>query len=159
IPFAAFLIVAGRAADVYGRRRMLLAGTVLFALGSAAAFAAPDAQVLIAGIAVSGCGGALLMPSSMSILTDVFTGSSRGFAIGMWGAATELVSGIGVVIGGVLTGDLSWRWIFGVNVLVAALIALLALTSTPESRDPNASRRLDLAGAALSVGGLTALTL
>lgn len=159
IPFAAFLIVAGRAADVFGRRRMLLAGAALFAAGSVLAAVAPDAQVLIAGIAVTGCGAALLMPASMSLLTNVFTGAGRGFAIGMWGAATELVSGIGVVIGGVLTGDLSWRWIFGVDVLFAALIALLAIVWAPESRDPNASRRLDVAGAALSVTGLTSLTL
>ena len=159
IPFAAFLIVAGRAADVFGRRRMLLFGAALFAAGGAVAFAAPDAQVLIAGIALSGIGGALLMPSSMSLLTNVFTGSSRGLAIGMWGAATELVSGIGVVIGGVLTGDLSWRWIFGLDVVAALAIALLAIAWTPESRDPNANRRLDLAGAALSVTGLTSLTL
>ena len=159
IPFAAFLIAAGRAADVFGRRRMLLCGAGLFALGGAVAFAAPDAQLLIAGIAISGIGGALLMPSSMSLLTNVFTGAGRGFAIGMWGAATELVSGIGVVIGGVLTGDLSWRWIFGVDVLVALGIVLLAIAWAPESRDPNATRRLDLAGAALSVTGLTSLTL
>ncbi|HVO55892.1 MAG TPA: MFS transporter [Solirubrobacterales bacterium] len=159
IPFAAFLIVAGRAADVFGRRRMLLGGSALFAAGSALAMAAPGAELLIAGIALSGCGGALLMPSSMSILTNVFTGEGRGFAIGMWGAATELISGVGVVVGGVLTGDLSWRWIFGVDVLVAAAIALLAILWVPESRDPNASRRLDLAGAALSVTALTSLTL
>ncbi len=77
----------------------------------------------------------------------------------MWGAATELVSGIGVLIGGVLTGELSWRWIFGVDVAVAVAIAALALLWAPESRDPNASRRVDLSGAALSASGLTALTL
>ena len=140
IPFAAFLIVAGRAADVFGRRRMLLGGAALFAAGGVVSFAAPDVQVLIAGIAFSGIGGALLMPSSMSLLTNVFTGAGRGLAIGMWGAATELVSGIGVVVGGVLTGDLSWRWIFGLDVIVAVAIALLAIGWTPESRDPNASR-------------------
>ena len=93
IPFSAFLIASGRIADVFGRKRMLLLGSALFAGGSALAAAAPGAEVLIAGIAISGVGGALLMPSSMSILTNVFTGEKRGFAIGMWGAATELVSG------------------------------------------------------------------
>lgn len=159
IPFAAFLIAAGRLADIFGRRRLLLSGTALFAAGSLLAAVSPNVQVLIAGIALSGIGGAMLMPSSMSILTNVFTGARRGLAIGMWGAATELVSGIGVVIGGVLTGDLSWRWIFGVDVLVAVLIALLALGWTPESRDPNASRRVDLMGTLLSVAALTSLTL
>lgn len=159
IPFAALLIAAGRLADVFGRRQLLVCGSGLFAAGSALAGAAPNAQVLIAGIAISGIGGAMLMPSSMSLLTNVFTGARRGLAIGMWGAATELVSGIGVLVGGVLTGQLSWRWIFGVDVVVALAIAVLALAWAPESRDPTASRRVDLAGAGLSTGALTALTL
>lgn len=159
IPFAAFLIAAGRLADVFGRRRLLVLGAGLFAGGSALAAASPDAQLLIAGIAVSGIGGAMLMPSSMSLLTNVFTGARRGFAIGMWGAATELVSGAGVLVGGVLTGELSWRWIFVVNIVFAAIIVILALRATPESRDPSAPRRVDIPGALLTVIGLTAITL
>ena len=115
--------------------------------------------MLIAGIALSGIGGALLMPASMSLLTNVFTGESRGFAIGMWGAATELVSGAGVLVGGVLTGELSWRWIFVVNVIFAILIVLFAWRATPESRDPSAPRRVDIPGVALTAIGLTAITL
>jgi len=159
IPFSALLIAAGRLADVFGRRRMLVLGTALFAGGSLLAAIAGDAQLLIAGIALSGTGGALLMPSSMSLLTNVFTGSRRGFAIGMWGAATELVSGAGVLVGGLLTGELSWRWIFAVNIAFAVLIAVLALRATPESRDPNAPRRVDIPGALLTATGLTAITL
>jgi EmrB/QacA subfamily drug resistance transporter len=159
IPFAAFLIAAGRIADIFGRKRMLFTGAGLFAAGSALAAAAPDAQVLIAGVAVSGVGGALLMPSSMSLLTNVFTGARRGFAIGMWGAATELVSGIGVLVGGVLTGALSWRWIFVVNIAFALLIVVLAWRNTPESRDPNAPRRVDVPGVILTASGLTMITL
>ncbi len=159
IPFAALLIAAGRLADIFGRRRMLFCGCALFAGGSALAAAAPNAQLLIAGIAVSGIGGAALMPASMSLLTNVFTGARRGFAIGMWGAATELVSGIGVLVGGVLTGELSWRWIFVVNVAFAILIAVLAWRGTPESRDPTAPRQVDIPGALLTATGLTAITL
>ena len=136
IPFAAFLIVAGRAADVFGRRRMLLFGAALFAAGGAVAFAAPDAQVLIAGIALSGIGGALLMPSSMSLLTNVFTGSGRGFAIGMWGAATELVFGIGVVVGGVLTGELELALDLRPRRPRRAGDRAAGDPWTPESRDP-----------------------
>ena len=131
IPFAALLIAAGRLADVFGRRRMLFCGAALFAGGSAVAALAPDAQFLILGIALSGIGGALLMPASMSLLTNVFTGAKRGFAIGMWGAATELVSGAGVLVGGVLTGALSWRWIFAVNIAFSILIVILAWRGTP----------------------------
>lgn len=159
IPFAALLIAAGRLADVFGRRRMLFLGATLFAVGSAIAGAAPDAQLLILGIALSGIGGALLMPSSMSLLTNVFTGARRGFAIGMWGAATELVSGIGVLLGGILTGQLSWRWIFAVNIAFSILIVFLAWRGTPESRDPTAPRRVDIPGALLTATGLTAITL
>lgn len=149
----------GHLADVFGRRRLLLIGTATLAAGFVIAAAAPDVQVLIAGIAVSGIGGAMLMPSSMSLLTNVFTGARRGFAIGMWGAATELVSGAGVVFGGVLTGELSWRWIFAVNIAVALVIALMAIRWTPESRDPTAERKVDLPGAMLTASGLTAITL
>ena len=159
IPFAALLVAAGRLADIFGRRRALLAGCALFAAGSGLAAIAPGAEVLIAGIALAGAGGAVLMPSSMSILTNVFTGARRGVAIGMWGAATELISGVGVVVGGVLTGELSWRWIFAVNVLVAGAIALLALRGSPESRDPTVPRTVDVPGVVLSAAGLTALTL
>jgi EmrB/QacA subfamily drug resistance transporter len=159
IPFAAMLIAGGRIADVFGRRLTLIIGCALFAGGSALAAVSGDAQLLIAGIAVSGVGGALLMPSSMSLLTNVFTGEKRGLAIGYWGAATELVSGIGILVGGVLTGELSWRWIFVVNVVVVAAIALLALRATPESRDPTAPRQIDLPGAFLTATGLTAITL
>ena len=111
-------------------------------------------QLLIAGTALSGIGGALLMPASMSLLTNVFTGARRGFAIGMCGAATELVSGIGVLVGGLLTGELSWRWIFIVNIVFAVVIVVLALRATPESRDPNAPRRVDIPGALLTATGL-----
>lgn len=159
IPFSALLIAAGRLADVFGRRRLLLLGCALFSAGSLLAMVSPDVEVLIAGIALAGIGGALLMPSSMSILTNVFTGSRRGFAIGLWGAATELISGVGVLVGGVLTGELDWRWIFGVNIAVAAMIAVLALRGAPESRDPGAERPVDVTGAGLSAAALTALTL
>ena len=159
IPFAALLIASGRLGDIFGRRLMLFLGCALFAGGSAIAAVAPDAQLLIVGIALSGVGGAALMPASMSLLVNVFTGARRGFAIGMWGAATELVSGIGVLIGGVLTGELSWRWIFALNIAFSILIVILAWRGTPESRDPNAPRKVDIPGAALTATGLTAVTL
>jgi EmrB/QacA subfamily drug resistance transporter len=159
IPETAFLIAAGRIADIFGRRLMLLIGAALFAAGALIAAAAGSAGVLIAGIAISGAGAALLMPASMSILTNVFTDARRGMAIGMWGAATELVSGVGVVVGGVLTGALSWRWIFIVCAAVVALVALAAWRGAPESRDPHASRKVDLPGVALLATAVTALTL
>ena len=159
IPETALLIAAGRIADVFGRRRMFLLGSALFVLGSVIAAAAPDAQVLIAGIAVSGIGAGFLMPSSMSILIDVFRDARRGTAIGLWGGATELISGVGVVVGGVLTGELDWRWIFIVSAVVSAAVAILAIRGAPESSDPNAVREVDLPGVFLLGSGLTALSL
>jgi len=159
IPFSSFLIAAGRLADIFGRKRFMLIGTLLFGAGSVIAAAAPGIEVLIAGIALAGAGGAMIMPASMSILTNVFTGEKRGTAIGMWGAATELVSGIGVLIGGLLTGALDWRWIFIVCALIAIAIALTTLRGAPESSDPEAPRKVDLLGVGLSVSALTSLTL
>ena len=116
--------------------------------------------MLIAGIALSGIGGAMLMPASMSLLTNVFTGERRGFAIGMWGAATELVSGIGVLVGGVLTGELSWRWIFIVNIAFSILIVLLALRGDARiSRPVGAATGRHPRRGLLTVTGLTAITL
>jgi EmrB/QacA subfamily drug resistance transporter len=159
IPFASLLIASGRIADIFGRRLTFFIGAALFAAGSLAAAVAPDVDVLIAGIALSGVGGALLMPSSMAILTNVFTGTGRGMAAGMWGAATELISGVGVVVGGVLTDKLDWRWIFVVNIAVAAVMVLLALRGSPESRDPTVHRAVDFPGVVLVASALTALTL
>jgi EmrB/QacA subfamily drug resistance transporter len=159
IPETALLIAAGRIADIYGRRRMFLIGAALFAIGSIIAAAAPSAEVLIGGIAVSGIGAGFLMPSSMSILTNVFTDARRGTAIGLWGAATELISGVGVVVGGVLTGALDWRWIFIVSAIVVGVVAILAIRDAPESRDPGAVREVDVPGVAFLATALTALTL
>jgi len=159
IPMTALLITAGRIADIFGRRLILLLGTALFAGGSLLAALSPGIELLLGGIAVAGIGGALLMPSSMSIITNVFTDERRGLAIGLWGAATELVSGVGVLIGGVLTGELDWRWIFWLCIAVAIVIAVLAWRGIPESRDPTVPRAVDLPGVALSATGLTALTL
>jgi EmrB/QacA subfamily drug resistance transporter len=159
IPETALLIAAGRIADVFGRRRMFLFGAALFVIGSIIAAAAPTAEVLIGGIALSGVGAGFLMPSSMSILIDVFRGARRGTAIGLWGGATELISGVGVVVGGVLTGELDWRWIFIVSAVVAAAVAVLAIRGAPESSDPNAVREVDMPGVLLLGSGLTALSL
>jgi EmrB/QacA subfamily drug resistance transporter len=159
IPETALLIAAGRIADVFGRKRMFLLGAALFAIGSIVAAAAPTAEVLIGGIAISGVGGGLLLPSSMSILTNVFTGARRGTAIGLWGAATELISGVGVVVGGILTGELDWRWIFVVSAAIVIVVGTLAVRGAPESRDPNAVRQVDVPGVAVLAIALTALTL
>ncbi len=155
--FAGLLLTAGSLGDRFGRRRALEAGMVVFGLGSLLSAFAESAGMLIATRALMGVGGALIMPSTLSILTNVFPPEERGKAIGAWAA----VSGLGIAIGPVSGGWLiehfeGWSAVFLVNVpfVVAALVAGRALV--PESKDP-AAPRLDLRGFALSIAGLTSL--
>lgn len=159
IPYAALMIAAGRAADCFGRRLVLVLGTAVFTIGSAVSAAAPDGPILIAGITIAGAGAAAMIPSSMSVITDVFRDSRRALAIGLWGGATEFVSGVGILMGGALTSGLGWRSIFIACAVIAVGIAYFALTATPESRDPAAPSRIDYLGAAVSAFFLAVLSL
>jgi EmrB/QacA subfamily drug resistance transporter len=158
LAYSALLIAAGRLADVFGRVRMLTWGTVLYVVASIPAALAGSALVLILALAAVGVGAAALTPASLAIVTDRFTGASRGVAVGVWGASTALFSGIGPAIGGVFTQEMSWRWILWLNVIVGVLI-LIGVRGTTESFDPQASRRIDYTGLALSAAGLGAITL
>ena len=158
LAYSALLIAAGRLADVFGRVRLLQWGTVLYAAASVPAALAGSATVLIIGLVAVGVGAAVLTPASLAIVTDQFRGESRGLAVGAWGAATALFSGIGPAIGGVFTQEVSWRWILWLNVIVGVLI-LIGVRGTKESFDPQASRRIDWVGLAMSAGGLGAITL
>jgi EmrB/QacA subfamily drug resistance transporter len=159
--YGGFLLLGGRLADALGRRRVFVAGLVLFGTASLAAGLAPSAAALIAVRAVQGFGGALMAPSALSLLTVAFpAGRQRDFAMGIWGGLAGLGGTLGVIVGGVLVDSLSWRWIFLVNVpVVATLVALSPLVLT-ESRSGDATRgRVDWAGALLGTGGLLALVL
>jgi EmrB/QacA subfamily drug resistance transporter len=158
LAYSALLIAAGRLADVFGRVRLLTWGTVLYAAASIPAALAGSALVLILGLVAVGVGAAVLTPASLAIVTDRFTGASRGMAVGVWGASTALFSGIGPAIGGVFTQEISWRWILWLNVIVGVLI-LIGVRGTKESFDEEASRRIDYTGLALSAAGLGAITL
>jgi MFS family permease len=114
--------------------------------------------VLIASLIAVGVGAAVLTPASLAIVTNSFRGERRGMAVGVWGAATALFSGIGPAIGGVFTQETSWRWILWLNVIVGAII-LIGSRVVVESRDEQASGSIDYAGLALSVVGLGAVTL
>src|SRR5438874_934996 len=119
---------------------------------------APNAPVLIAGLAGVGIGAAVLTPASLAIVTNSFRGERRGLAVGVWGGASALFQGIGPAIGGLFTQETSWRWILWLNVVVGGLI-LLGIRRTAESYDKEATRHIDITGVALSVTGLGALTL
>jgi EmrB/QacA subfamily drug resistance transporter len=158
LAYSALLIAAGRLADVYGRVRLLVAGTLIYAAASVGAALANSALVLIVGLIVVGAGAAVLTPGSLAIVTNAFRGSRRAVAVGVWGAASALFSGAGPAIGGVFTGELSWRWILWFNVIVAAGI-LIGVRGAEESRDETVNRRLDVTGLGLSVAGLAAIVL
>jgi EmrB/QacA subfamily drug resistance transporter len=158
LAYSALLIAAGRLADVFGRVRLLTWGTIVYAAASVPAALAGSAIVLIVGMILVGVGAAVLTPASLAIVTDAFRGKRRGVAVGVWGAATALFSGIGPAIGGLFTAEVSWRWILWLNVIVGALI-LVGVRGAPESSDPQASKRIDYTGLALSAAGLGAITL
>jgi EmrB/QacA subfamily drug resistance transporter len=159
LTFAVFLVTGGRLGDIFGRRRMFLIGVVVFTLSSAAIGAAPSDALLVAGRAIQGIGGALMMPATLSIVTNAFPPEERGRAIGTWAGVSALALAVGPVVGGALTEYVSWRAIFYLNVPVAAGAVAMTLYSTHESRDPTAGRRVDLPGVAALTVGLTALVL
>jgi EmrB/QacA subfamily drug resistance transporter len=156
--FGGFLMVAGRAADLYGRRRMFMAGLALFASASLACGLAVAPIFLVVARAAQGLGAALVVPAALSILTVTFSeGAVRNRALGVWTAAAAGGGATGFFLGGVITGALGWRWVFLVNVPVAAVSCALAPLLLLESRDRNASRRLDRAGATTVTVGLLVL--
>jgi len=157
IVFAGLLLTAGSLGDRFGRYKALAFGLSVFGIGSLASAFAGSANVLIATRSLMGIGGAFIMPSTLSILTNVFTRpEERGKAIGVWAGVSAIGIGIGPITGGVLLAHFWWGSIFLVNVpiVVGGLIAGYFLV--PESKDPAASK-LDPLGAALSIGGITAL--
>jgi EmrB/QacA subfamily drug resistance transporter len=160
IVFAAVLVPAGRWADRIGRRRAMTAGLVLFTAGSVLCGLAPGVGVLIAARVVQAAGAGIMVPASLSLLLAAVPPAGRAKAIGTWSALAALGAALGPVIGGSLV-QLSWRWVFWINVPVGLAAIALAARVVPESRDEHTRGRPDLAGAALlalSVG-LVALAL
>src|ERR1700733_2107481 len=159
------LLVGGRVADVFGRRRVFLAGLVIFTLSSLAAGLAGSADVLIAARAVQGLGAALVMPASLAIIAAAFTNPrERTAAIGIWGAVSALGLALGPVIGGLVSQHVHWGWIFLINVPVGVITIAVALPSVAESRAERGTnggsiaRRLDFPGLVTSALALFSLT-
>ena len=151
--FAAPQIAAGRLADTFGRRRVVLLGLVTFIAGSVAAGTAQSIAWLIAARTLQGLGTALSFVASLAIVSNAFPPAQRGQAIGIWAAAGTIGQSLGPLVGGVLTEKLSWRWFFFVNVPLGIAAIALTLYAVRESRDPSAPRRFDVRGfAALTVG-------
>jgi EmrB/QacA subfamily drug resistance transporter len=152
------LLFGGRLADTFGRRRLLQAGLTVFGTASLTAGLAQSPTVLFIARGVQGFGSALIAPAALSILTTTFAeGAARNKALGIWGSLTGVASVAGVVFGGLLTDGPGWRWIFFINVPIAAGAVALAPSLVPESRETAARRRFDTAGAVVLTGGLLLL--
>ncbi|MDX6633020.1 MAG: hypothetical protein QOG09_775 [Solirubrobacterales bacterium] len=159
LSFAVLLATGGRLGDIFGRRRMFLAGVVIFALSSATAGFATETWMLVASRIVQGSGAALMMPATLSIITDAFSAGERGKAIGTWAGVSALALAVGPVVGGFLTEHISWRAIFYLNLPVAAGAIVAALFAVRESRDETVARDVDYPGVVTLTAGLTALVL
>jgi EmrB/QacA subfamily drug resistance transporter len=158
LAFGGLLILGGRAADYYGRRRVLMAGLIIFSLASLAAGLSQDAQMLIILRGAQGLGAAVIAPSALSLLTSTFVEQrERQRALGAWGAVLGAGFVCGVILGGVITQYLGWRWVLLVNAPIAAVLAVLCPFTLPEGRDQMARHRLDMPGALLVTAGVTAI--
>ena len=159
LAFGVLLVTGGRLGDIFGRRRIFLAGVALFAVSSAFIGFSQSPAWLIAGRAAQGVGSALMMPATLSIITNAFPPHERGRAIGTWAGVSALALAIGPVLGGLLVEHVSWQSIFFINLPVAAGAVAVTLFATRESRDETVVPRVDVAGIAAITVGLTALTL
>jgi EmrB/QacA subfamily drug resistance transporter len=156
--FGGFLMLGGRAADLLGRRRLFVAGVTLFSVASLLNGVAQDSTWLILGRGLQGLGGAMVSPAALSIIMTTFQDKGeRTRALGVWSAIAAGGAAFGLLLGGVLTDLVSWRWNFFVNVPVGALTVLMAYRYVPESTADLGHRRFDLAGASTITGGLLVL--
>lgn len=138
--FAALLLVFGTLADRWGRRRMLIVGVSLFALSSVAAALAPTGDLLILSRVVQGVGGAMVLPTTLSLINATFRGRERAIAFAVWGSTIGGMTAVGPLLGGWLTTDFSWRWAFGINIPLGVIIVVGALLFVDESRQPDGRR-------------------
>ena len=156
--FGGFLLLGGRAGDLLGRKRLFLAGVVVFTVASLLNGLAVNSGMLIGSRALQGLGAAFISPAALSIISTTFAeGKERGKALGIWAAIASGGSAVVLVLGGVLTQAFSWPWIFYINVPVGVAAFLLSLRLIPESIDEHAARSFDVLGAVTVTGGLMAL--
>jgi len=158
IAYGGFLLLGGRAADLLGRRRIMMGGLGLFTAASLGCAVAGSEALLIAMRAVQGLGAAMLIPASLSSVRNLFAeGAERNKALGIWGALGAGGASVGIILGGLLTRYVGWRYVFFINVPVGATVLLLAPRLVPESRLESARRRFDALGAITVTAGLVSL--
>jgi EmrB/QacA subfamily drug resistance transporter len=158
LALAALLMVAGSLADLFGHRRLYVAGLTVFALASLACALSPNAAVLISARAVQGVGAAAMFATSAALVTATYQGRDRGVAFGVWGAVNGAAAAAGPVMGGLLTQGFGWQAIFLVNLPIALAAVLLSLKALPAATRRKAGVRLDLPGAATFTLAAASLT-
>src|SRR3954454_2627760 len=158
LTYGGFMLLGGRAGDLLGRRRVLLAGTTLFMLSSLAGGAAWSSEVLIGARLLQGAGAALMLPAALSILTTTFRdGPDRHKALGVWGGMAGLASAAGVFLGGVLSEGPGWRWVMFVNLPVCLIVLASTVRLIREERVRRSRMGFDARGALLVTSGMLAL--
>src|SRR5258705_5651037 len=156
--FGGFLLLGGRASDLLGRQRLFIAAVAVFTIASLINGIATSSGMLIGGRALQGLGAALVSPAALSIVTTTFAeGKERTRALGIWGAIAAGGGAFGLILGGLLTETLSWRWGFFVNIPIGIAAALLSLRFIPNSRSEEKPETADVAGAVTVTGGLLVL--
>jgi EmrB/QacA subfamily drug resistance transporter len=158
LTYGGFMLLGGRVADLFGRRRVLVSGTVVIAVSSLLGGLVHDAGLLVAARLAQGVGAALMLPAALSILTTTFReASDRHTALGIWGAVGGLASAIGVLLGGLLTEGPGWRWVLFVNPIAAALVIPAAYALLPDDRRRARAADIDIPGSLLVTAGMLLL--
>src|ERR1700761_2072829 len=158
LTLASLILLGGSLGDRLGRRRVFQAGVALFTVASAGCAAAPNVDLLIVARLIQGIGGALLTPGSLAIIEASFRPADRARAIGAWSGLGGVATAFGPLLGGWLIAAISWRGVFLINLPIGVFVFWAASRHVPESRDPTATGKLDLAGAALAAIGLGGTT-
>ncbi len=158
LSLASLILLGGSLGDRFGRRRVFVIGTACFAAASLLCGIAPNPEMLIAARVLQGVGGALLTPGSLAMIQGAFVPADRPKAIGAWSGLGSIAAAIGPLVGGSLVAYAHWRWIFLVNLPIAAITILVAQRHVPETRDPNASTHFDVVGAVLATLALAGTT-
>jgi EmrB/QacA subfamily drug resistance transporter len=152
--FGGLMLLGGRIADVFGARRLTLAGLALFTASSLLCGLSRDAATLLAGRSLQGLGAALMSPAALATVMTLFPGPGRGKALGVWSALAGVGSALGVILGGVLTSEAGWRWVFTINVPIGAALLIAIPLAVPARRRPGTVQRgLDVPGAVLVTAG------
>lgn len=158
LTLAAFILLGGSLGDLLGRRRVFVVGAVWFAAASLLCALATSMWVLVAARALQGIGGALMTPGSLAIISATFHPQDRARAIGAWSGLGGVAGAAGPFVGGWLLAAASWRWLFLINLPLVAVVVVVAVRHVPETRDEQASPRLDVTGALTGALGLASLT-